>query len=131
MSKHFEKIKQFVQELELTVDQELVEEEMVIVSDEENGIKNLYIDCEDPIVIFEQVVMKTPKNPGDFFKRLLQINRTLVHGAFALDEKGETVLFRDTLQVENLDKNEFEGAISALSLAMAENAKELLNFSKQ
>ena len=70
--------------------------------------------------------MKAPKNPGDLYKRLLQMNRTLVHGAFVLDETGETILFRDTLRLENLDRNELEGSIEALSLALAENAEELL-----
>ena len=61
-------------------------------------------------------------------KRLLQINRTLVHGAFVLDEGGSTLLFRDTLQIENLDRNELEGSIDALSLALAEYASELVSF---
>ena len=52
--------------------------------------------------------MLMPKDSSDFCKRLLQINRTLVHGAFVLDEEGTTLLFRDTLQLENLDRNELE-----------------------
>ena len=66
MSKNFEKVKQYLQELELPISEEIPEEELVIVNDEENGIRNLYIDCEDPILIFEQVIMAVPKNPGDF-----------------------------------------------------------------
>ncbi|HLC15846.1 MAG TPA: YbjN domain-containing protein [Thermodesulfovibrionia bacterium] len=131
MSEHYEKVKRYLNELEIPITRQVPEEGMVIVEDEENGIKNLIIDCEDPIVIFEQVVMTVPSNPGDFFKRLLQINRTLVHGAFVLDEQGQTVLFRDTLQLDNLDKNEIEGTIRALSLAMAENASELIEYSKK
>ena len=75
--------------------------------------------------------MEVPKEPGDFYKRLLQMNRGLVHGAFVLDEEGKYVFFRDTLQLENLDRNELEGSIRALSLALAENGTELLQFSKQ
>ena len=65
------------------------------------------------------------------YRRLLQMNRTLVHGAFAIDEDGKIVLFRDTLQLENLDHNEVEGTIEALSLALAEHAAELISFSQQ
>ena len=71
------------------------------------------------------------KQPEKMFQRLLQMNRTLVHGAFVLDEECTVVLFRDTLRIENLDLNELEGSIEALSLALAENANELLDFSKQ
>ena len=59
------------------------------------------------------------------------MNRTLVHGAFVLDEEGRRVLFRDTLQLANLDLNEVEGMVEALSLALAENAAELIGFSHQ
>jgi len=59
------------------------------------------------------------------------MNRTLVHGAFVVDEEAKTVLFRDTLQLENLDKNELEGTIRALSLALAENVDELIEYSKK
>jgi hypothetical protein len=58
------------------------------------------------------------------------MKRTLVHGAFVLDEEGIKVIFRDTLQLENLDKNELEGSITALSIALAEYAGELIEFSK-
>ena len=132
MSTYYEKVKQFLIELEIPITREMPDEEMLIVDDEENAIKNLVIDCEDPIVIIEQMIMKVSGfNTGEFFKRLLQINRTLVHGAFVLDEEGKTVLFRDTLQLENLDKNELEGTIRALSLGLAEYASELIEYSKK
>jgi hypothetical protein len=77
------------------------------------------------------MIMPVPAQPGDLFRRLLQMNRTLVHGAFTLDEEGKRVLFRDTLQLTNLDLNEVEGTIEALSLALAEHAAELISFSRQ
>ena len=74
--------------------------------------------------------MPVPDDPGDLFRRLLQMNRLLVHGAFVLNDGAQTILFRDTLRIENLDSNELEGSIEALSLALAENAEELLSFNK-
>jgi hypothetical protein len=56
------------------------------------------------------------------------MNRNLVHGAFVLDENAEVILFRDTLQLENLDRNELEGSIHALSLALSEYGAELLEY---
>lgn len=130
MSENLQKVKDYLNELGFPVSSENVEEELVVIDDEEKGIKNLIIDCEAPILILEQVIMEVPQKTDQFFKRLLQINRTLVHGALVLDETGKTVLFRDTLQLENLDKNELEGSIGALSLALAENANEFIAFSK-
>ena len=130
-SEHFDKVKTFLLDMGHAIAQEDEEQELFIVNDEENGINNLIIDCEDPLLILEQVIMPVPGDPGDLFRRLLQMNRLLVHGAFVLTEDAQTVLFRDTLRIENLDSNELEGSIEALSLALAENAEELLSFSKR
>jgi len=128
MQNKFELIKQYLQEMDIAIIDEDTAEELVVVEDEENGIKNLIIDCEEPIVVLEQVIMQIPENSKDLYKRLLQMNRNLVHGAFVIDEDEKIILFRDTLQLENLDRNELEGSIHALSLALSENGSELLDF---
>jgi hypothetical protein len=131
MMADFATVKAFLQELNLSIVSETPAECILIVDDEERGIKNLVVDCEEPVLIFEQVVMPVPATSVDLFRRLLQMNRTLVHGAFTLDEDGGKILFRDTLRLENLDLNEVEGTIEALSLALAEHAAELLALSQR
>jgi len=127
----FQTVKHYLQELHLAIVKEDPAQQILIVDDDEHGIKNLVVDCEEPLLIFEQMIMEVPANPGDMFRRLLQMNRTLVHGAFALTEDSKSVLFRNTLRMENLDLNEVQGTIQALSLAMAEHAAELIAFSQQ
>ena len=130
MSENLDLVKGYLLDIDLKIVSENEAEELVVVEDQENGIQNLIIDCEPPIVILEQLIMDVPEDAGDFFKRLLQMNRTMVHGAFVLDdEEGTRVLFRDTLQLENLDCNELEGSIRSLELALAENGSELLDYS--
>ena len=124
----FDKVKNFIMDMGFSISHEDSKEELIVIDDDERGIKNLVIDCESPILILEQVVIPMPQDCADFCKRILQINRTLVHGAFVLDDEGTTLLFRDTLQTENLDRNELEGSIDALSLALAEYASELVSF---
>ena len=124
----FEKVKDFILDMGFAINHEEPQEELVVIDDDERGIKNLVIDCEGSILILEQVIIPMTQDSSDFCKRLLQINRSLVHGAFVLDEEGTTLLFRDTLQLENLDRNELEGSIDALSLALAEYATELVSF---
>jgi hypothetical protein len=125
---NFEKVKDLILDMGFAISHEEPKEELVVIDDDERGIKNLVIDCEGSILILEQVIIPMSKESSDFCKRILQINRTLVHGAFVLDEEGTTLLFRDTLQLENLDRNELEGSIDALSLALAEYASELVSF---
>lgn len=131
MSDNLDLVKSYVTEMELKIVDENTAEQLIVVQDEENGIKNLVIDCEPPIVVLEQLIMEVPRDSSGFYKRLLQINRSLVHGAFVLDEEGKYVFFRDTLQLEHLDYNELEASIQALSLALGENARELLEFAKK
>jgi Tir chaperone family protein CesT len=127
----FQTVKLYVQDLDLAIVSEDPAQDILVVEDNERGINNLVIDCEDPLLIFEQMILDVPAHPGDMFRRLLQMNRTLVHGAFALTEDGKRVLFRDTLRLEHLDLNEVQGTIEALSLAMAEHAAELIAFSQR
>lgn len=124
----FVTVKEYLLEMGFSFDVEDPKEELVVVNDPDRGIKDLVIDCEDPIVILEQVILVLEKDSSEIYKRILQINRSLVHGAFCLNEEGNILLFRDTLQLTNLDLNELEGSIDALSLAMAENGAELLSF---
>ena len=128
MQEKFNQIKEYLRDMEIDIVSEDLKEELVVVENEENGIKNLVIDCEEPILVLEQVIMKVPSEPGSLFQRLLQMNLCLVHGAFVLDDESEVILFRDTLQLENLDRNELEGSIHALSLALSEYGPELLEY---
>ncbi len=125
---NFETVKEYLLEMGFSLESENSEEELVVINDPDRGIQNLVIDCEDPIVILEQVILVLENESLEIYKRILQINRSLVHGAFCLNEEGNILLFRDTLQLANIDLNELEGSIDALSLAMAENGAELLSF---
>ena len=131
MSASYEKVKGFLLDLGLHIHEEIPAEEIFIVDDTERGIRKLIIDCEGEILVLEQLILKlSPKTPPASYKRLLQMNRQLVHGAFVLDESGDRLLFRDTLALEHLDLNELEATLNALSMGLAENGTELLSFVK-
>lgn len=131
MSACLDLVKNYIMDLDLAIVEEDLKEDLIIVDDEESGIKNLIIDCEDPIVIIEQLIMPVPEaGQQDFFRRLLQMNATLVHGAFLLDEDAKHVFFRDTLRLDTLDRSELESSIRALALALAEHGNELLQFGR-
>ena len=128
MSENLQKVKAFLHDLQFDITSEDAAEELLVINDEERGIHNLIVDCEAPILILEQAILPLPKKPGDLYKRLLEINRSLIHGAFAIDEDAGVVLFRDTLRLDSLDRIELESSINALGLALAENAHELLSY---
>ena len=129
---NFEKIQNYLTEMGYAYEVVDPKEEILAISDRANGISRLLMDCDDPILVLEQFICEL-NNPSDssHLSQLLKLNRTLVHGAFSLDDSGQKVIYRDTLQLANLDLNELRGSIEALGLAMAENAKEFIEMSKK
>ena len=98
---------------------------------EENfAIKNLILGVAPPILIMEQFLFRINNQSEKIYRSLLQKNRDIIHGAFVLDDSGKTVIFRDTLQIENLDLNELEGSLNSLSLLMSEYSDKIIEFSK-
>ena len=129
MADHFERVKEYILELGFSIDEEIPEEEIVVINDAERGIHELVIDCEDDLVVLEQLILKFESEmPAAVYRRILQMNRSLVYGAFTLNEDGNILLYRNTLALDNLDLNELETTINALSLGLAENGDELLGF---
>jgi hypothetical protein len=125
----FNTVKEFVLELGFAISSEIPEEEIVIIDDEERGIQSLVIDCEDTVLVLEQLILRLDTAVGaEGLARILQMNRDLVFGAFVLNDDGGALLYRNTLALENLDLNELESTINALSLGLAENGEELLGF---
>ncbi len=131
MSPYFERVKEFVLQLGYDIISEVEEDEILVISKEEEGIAEMVLDCEEPVLIVEQFIMDVPAtNREAFYQHLLTVNRNLVHGAFVLDAEAEKVIYRDTLQLENLDLNELEASISSLSLGLAEYAGSFLDFAQ-
>ena len=124
----FATVKEYVLELGLAIAKEIPAEEIIIVNDEERGVQNLVIDCEDTVLVIEQLILQVAAGVADTYKRILQMNRDLVFGAFVLNEEGDSLLYRNTLALENLDLNELESTINSLSLGLAEHGEELLGF---
>ncbi len=125
----FEKVKNFLVELEYLIVNENAEEGVIIIDHQEEGIRNMILVCADPILIVEQHLAKIKNQSIDTYKMLLKKNRDIVHGALVLDETGENVIFRDTLQLENIDLNEIEATIESLSILLSEFTNQLMQIS--
>ncbi|MCP3921143.1 MAG: YbjN domain-containing protein [Desulfobacterales bacterium] len=128
MMEKFDLVQQYLTDMNMSILKTDEKEELFIVDDEDNGIKNMVIDCEEPILILEQIIMDTPSDSNEFYRDLLRMNRQLVHGAFVLDESASKVIYRDTLQIDNLDMNELEASINSLSLALSEFGTKLISY---
>jgi len=131
MEQYFSLVKNYLIELDYTIMREDLTDGIIVIEKESDGIKNMMIGCAYPILIMEQFIFDI-KNPSiEIFRDLLKKNRDIIHGAFVLDESGTKVIFRDTLQLENLDINEIESSINSLSLMLSEYSNQIISFSKQ
>ena len=129
MGNSYCKVKEYLNELNYSIIGENESEGFLMIDKEEEGIKNMVIVVDDPILIMEQLIFKFKGDDVNMYKSLLQKNQDILHGAFVLNEAGDSVIFRDTLQVENLDLNELAGSLNSLSLLMSEYADQIIKFS--
>lgn len=126
---YFAKVRDYILELGFQIDYIDEEDGVIVISDEESGITKLVLGISDPLLILEQYLFTIKNESAEVYKGLLQKNRDIIHGAFVLDDSGQKVLFRDTLQLENLDLNELEGSLNSLSLLLSEYTDELIKYS--
>ena len=98
--------------------------------DEDKGGTPLVISHSPPLLVFRLKVLDIPRD-GDkcsqLYRRLLQANASeLVHAAYGLEE--EDVILTDSLQLENLDFNEFQATVDSFQMAMATQMETLTPF---
>jgi len=130
MENSFLKVKNYLLELGYAITKEDESEGIFVISRQENGINNMLLICADPIFIIEQHIFDLKQDSALIFKSLLMKNQDIIHGAFCLDDSGKKVMFRDTLQLENLDKNEIEGSLKSLELLLSEYSYKIIEFAK-
>ncbi|BDS14136.1 YbjN domain-containing protein [Aureispira anguillae] len=130
---YFEKVKELILDLEYDIVHEEAETGILVINKESRGICEMILDCEDDVLIMEQIIFPIKEDNAGHYKQLLQMNRSLIHGAFVLtsSEAFNIIAFRDTLQLENLDRNELEESLNALTFALVENMDDLLVISGQ
>jgi hypothetical protein len=131
MENSFLKVKNYLLELEFTIVEENENENVLVIEKEDEGIANMILICSDPILIMEQFLFEMKSDDTAIYKSLLQKNQDIIHGAFVLDQSGTKVLFRDTLQLENLDLNELEGSLNSLVFLLSEYSSKIIEFAKK
>jgi len=132
MNAYFDTIKNYLLELDFDIIQEDESDGLFVVENEDSGMKNVVLIVADPILIVEQYLFElSERNTNEIATKLLAKNRDIIHGAFALDETGKKVYFRNTHECENLDLNELEATLNSLALLLSEYSSQLIEFSKQ
>jgi hypothetical protein len=98
-----------------------------ILDDEGDELPPIVVAYKEPLVVFECRVMEAPADAGvAYFKKLLELNvADMTAGAYGLDQGW--VVVSDALQAENLDYNEFQGAVDGIVMAISAHYPTLKN----
>lgn len=120
------KIESYLINLGLTYEE--IGENTWILNDPENGLEQVAVAVNEPLVVVRVKVMGVPKHKREeFFLKLLQINGSdLIHGAYAVVEND--VILIDTLNYETMDLEDFQATIDAISMALTEHYSLLSSF---
>ncbi len=129
MDNYFDKVKEFLLELDYPIKKSDEQSGILVIEKEEELIKNMVLVIEGETLVIMQRLFELKKESVDVLKDLLRLNLLMVSGALALDETN-VVVYRDTLQLENLDKNELAASIEALTLLLSEYGEQLLKYGK-
>ncbi|MDR2143377.1 MAG: YbjN domain-containing protein [Treponema sp.] len=92
-----------------------------LLDDFEQGLEEIAIMLNEPLVVFRSVVMDIPgENRLELFTKLLELNAVdVLHGAYGI-EKGKVVLV-DTLEYDGMDANEFRATLDSFSMALTQH----------
>lgn len=124
-----EDVVNFLNRMELAYEE--VEEGMWLAyTNGQDGGVPIVLRHEPPLLVFRLKVLDVPTDGEkctQLYRRLLEANAShLVHAAFGLEEND--VILTESLQVENLDFNEFQATIDSFQMALATQMDELVPF---
>ena len=95
-----------------------------------NGETPVVISHAPPLLVFRMKVLDVPQDGekcSQLYRRLLEANASdLVHAAYGLES--DDVILTESLEIENLDFNEFQATIDSFGMAMATQMESLSAF---
>lgn len=104
---------------------ERIGEGMWRVSDEVDEIDNIIVVITGNVLTCQVKLFDLPENASnELLRRMLEMNAVdLVHGAFALN--GTSVLLTESLELDNLDRNELQATIEAMAMGIRLSHQEI------
>lgn len=121
-----EDVESFLLRMELELEE--VEKGMWVVRSGNDA--TMVVHYSPPLVLLRTKVLDVPEDQArctGLYRRLLELNATdLVHGAYGIEEND--IILSDSLELENLDFNEFQASVDSMQLAVASHLESLSPF---
>lgn len=119
-----EDVESFLLRMELEAEE--VESGMWVSRSGDSGV-SMVVHYSPPLLVLRTKVLEVPKDEArctELYRRLLELNATdLVHGAYGIEE--DDIILADSLELENLDFNEFQASVDSMQLAVASHLESL------
>lgn len=114
--------------IETGVPFEEVKEGFWLIHNEDDDVDNIVVVHTAPVITFRVKLMDAPSaKRAELFEHLLKLNATsMIAGAYGLEDSA--IVLVDSLQSENLDYNEFQASVDAITFAVREHYQELRAF---
>ena len=116
--------------LRTNLEYEEVKEGMWVTSNGGTEGPALVLHYSPPVLVFRLKVMDAPGDEQrctELYRKLLEFNASdLVHAAYGLEE--DDVILTETLELENLDYNEFQATVDSFQMALASHREALSPF---
>ena len=74
MENYFDKVKEYLFDLEVTIVSENKDEDVFVISREEDGLMNMVVFVSDPLVIVEQVLFTVKEESKDVYEKMESSN---------------------------------------------------------
>lgn len=121
-----EDVERYLLQAELAYDE--VEPGMWVAKSD--GGPALVIHHSPPVLVFRVKVMDAPRDATkctELYRSLLRLNAgELMHAAYGLEE--DDIVLTETLELQNLDQNEFQAVVDSIQMAMASQLEQLARF---
>jgi len=99
-------------------------EDLFVVEEEDTGLSCI-VDVEEDIVsvILKVADFDLTKSIAKTANMLLKANNEALYGAFAIE--GNSILFKNNLDIENLDLNELQSTLTSVFLTVSKNLESI------
>ncbi|HEX5726897.1 MAG TPA: YbjN domain-containing protein [Longimicrobiaceae bacterium] len=119
-----EDVENFLSRMEMETEE--IGEGMWLARNDHEG-PAVVISYSPPLLVFRLKVLDVPKDGercAELYRKLLEYNASdLVHAAYGLEE--DDVVLTESLELENLDFNEFQATVDSFQLAVASHMEAL------
>lgn len=112
-----------IEEIEVLQDEK--RPDLFIITEPESGLI-LKIDVEETTIVFFMDIEKVEKITDELGELLLIINnKEAVHGAFGYNPDTKRIVFKNILEIENLDMNELKSSIITMIVTVFESISRI------